>query len=66
MPMTVGEQVLSAASLKRKVQESGHGLPGLPEDPFRTARTEHYRGLPQKVWLRLWLRWGRQNLADTG
>ena len=64
-PMTIGGRISSAAHLKWKAGESpkplgwpsllrrgrgsGHGLPGLSEDPFRTARTELAGGLPQKV-----------------
>ena len=38
----------------RQDRGSGHGLPGLPEDPFHTAQTELSGGLPQKVRSRLW------------
>ena len=37
-----------------KTEDPGHGLPGLQEDPFHTAQTELYGGLPQKAQSRQW------------
>ena len=64
MPMTVGGRASSATHLKWKMGEEskifwvtfspsprprGRARTGLPEEPFRTARTKLYRGLPQKA-----------------